>query len=122
MVTIPTDELYSCDASVSVGDCVYISASNTAAKARADSIATMPAKGIVIEKPSVTQALVRPFGEIDNIFGGLTPGAVYCVSATTAGQITTTVPSAVNQVIQKAGTAKDTDAFVAAFTPKVIIL
>jgi hypothetical protein len=32
------------------------------------------------------------------------------------------VPSAVNQVIQKAGTAKDTDAFVAAFTPKVIIL
>jgi hypothetical protein len=117
-----TDELYNCDASIAIGDCVYVSSANTAAKAKADSIATTPAKGIVISKPDAVHCLVRPLGEIDAVFAGLAPGASYCVSATTAGQITTTVPSSANHVVQKVGTAKDADTFVAAFTPNITIL
>lgn len=104
-------QLYTRDGSNPVpGDAVYISSSGTIAKAKADSSSTMPAIGIMVgyaDNRSKGRVMLFSQGnEIQNIFSTLTAGSIYYVSASTAGAITITPPSASGQFIQIVGIAK----------------
>lgn len=85
-----------------VNDVVYISASNTAAKADASGVATGPAMGVVVAE-AVGLVDIRLFGKVTT-FVGLTPGTEYYVS-TTAGAITATPPVTTGEYVQPVGIA-----------------
>lgn len=82
-----------CSSGTIVGDAVYISGSDLVAPAKADSLTTMPALGIVVRKTSLTHCFVRRLAET-TIFSGLTPGASYRISEVIAGAITSAAPPA----------------------------
>lgn len=103
--------LYNCDASISVRDAVYLSASGTCAAADADDATKQPLIGIVASKPTATTAVMQYHGEVGG-FVGLTPGATYYLSKT-PGQITAVAPSDPGDIIQRVGFAK---------TPNVLVL
>jgi hypothetical protein len=109
------------------GSPVYCSAAGAMNLAKADAAATAECIGLAwLPVPRGSPASV-PSGalglaqEIDSLplttaqwdvvtgaVGGLTPGARYYVSATTAGMLTTTAPSAVGQFIVPVGIALST--------------
>lgn len=62
-------------------------------KAKADSVANAEAIGIVVEVPNANTFKVQCGGYCDKL-SGMTPGAVYFLSDTTAGALTTTEPTA----------------------------
>lgn len=84
-----------CLAGDAVGDAVYISAANTVAKADADDTSKLPAIGLIVSKQAATSCTVRFSGLVTGLVG-LTAGAVYYLSAATAGAITATPPAAPN--------------------------
>jgi len=84
---------FPCDSGVAIKDIVYIDGSNTWQKAKADSIITTYAKGIVLSKPSSTTAVILIKGTYKDFGTGLTSGTKYYLSITTAGSFTTTPPS-----------------------------
>jgi len=71
-----TDVTLSCPPTVAILDAVYIVSPGTVDKASAVSIATAPALGLVVSKPSPTTAIVRISGEVPG-FGGLLTGSTY---------------------------------------------
>jgi hypothetical protein len=87
---------------LAVNDVVYVSASNTVAKADATAASTGPAIGVVVSAAAGIVS-VRLFGAVTT-FVGLTPGDEYFVS-TTAGGITTTPPSLTGEYVQSLGIA-----------------
>ncbi len=86
-----------------VGDLVYVTGAFTADEADASSVATSPAIGVIIAKPTPVTATLSYFGETA-VFGGLTVGADYFLD-TVAGGITTTAPSTPGEVVQRVGVA-----------------
>lgn len=92
-----------------LGDFVYITADEAAnlfnvTKVDVDDSTTMPAIGVIIEKPTLSTCLVMTFGVLAAT--GLTPNARYWVD--TDAQITATPPtraSGVNRVVQVVGIA-----------------
>jgi hypothetical protein len=92
------------DAALAVGDVVYISASGTCAKAKADAAGTMPAIGIIVQKPDSTTAIVQTHGPCSAV-SGLTAGTTYYVSPATAGLLTATEPTTAGQFWQPVGVA-----------------
>ena len=88
-----------------IGDVVYISAASTVKKAKADAAGTKDA--IAIAAAAITNATSGPY-QTDGIVSGLTgltAGAVYYLSAGTAGVMTTTAPSTVGQYVVRLGIA-----------------
>ena len=96
---------YACPIGVAVGEAVYLSGADAVDQAKADSVSTMPAIGLVASKPSAVRCIVRYNEEMGGL-AGLSPTATYYVSETTAGAITATAPSAIGQVIQRVGVAR----------------
>ncbi len=88
-----------------LGDVVYISAADTAKKAQANAIATQNA--IAIATGAISAAAIGSYQSDGIITGlaGLTVGAVYYLSAATAGAMTTTAPSATGQYVVRLGIA-----------------
>lgn len=87
-------------------DAVYISSADTVSKANASSV--IPAKMIGFTSASAASAGVVPIvseGLLSG-FSGLTPGARYYLS-TTAGLITTTIPTGSGHTIVSTGFAKN---------------
>lgn len=82
---------YTCLSGDAVGDWMYISASNTAAKADADDTAKQPVIGVIVSKPTTTSCLVQGSIEIAGL-SGLTAGTKYYLSAT-AGGLTSSAPA-----------------------------
>lgn len=82
-----------CSSDTIVGDAVYVSGNDLVAPAKADSLMTMPALGIVVRKTSSTHCFVRRLAET-TVFSGLTPGASYRISELIAGSITSDAPPA----------------------------
>lgn len=97
---------WTCTVGEAVRDVVYESGANFARQANATSSATMPAIGVVIQKPTGTDCVIARSGEVDG-YAGLTVGATYFVD-TTSGQLTTTPPTGANRVVQRVGYAKTT--------------
>lgn len=107
-----TAGLYNSASDVGVTNVVYLSASDTVAKARANGMATMPVLGFVSAKPTATTATVVQDGDLGG-FSGLVPGAIYFASATTAGGITADANSIpAGGVVQKLGRARNSTTLV----------
>jgi hypothetical protein len=78
--------LYTCIASVSVGDWVYKTAvNNTVGKADANNV--LPVIGIVASKPTSTSCIVQAGGTI-GVFSGLTAGTQYFAAKGNPGGMT----------------------------------
>lgn len=91
-----------------LGEAVYISAADTAKKAKADAVGTTRAVAFATATiVNATTGVYQTSGALGG-FAGLTAGAVYYLSAATAGAITTTAPSTLGQYIQEVGTALST--------------
>jgi hypothetical protein len=105
---------------VVVGDAVYLSAVDTVSKAFAGTPGgTEDAIGIVTE---VVGAKVRVLALGEATYAGLTPGALYFLSATTPGAITTTPPSADGCKIQRLGHAATDTKFCVQVDPCTVVL
>lgn len=87
-----------------IGSVVYVDSSGVMQKAIATSSTTANVIGIISKKPLSDKSNIKHAGTIEGVFTGLTIGADYYLSATTAGAITTSVPSSGNYKI-KIGTA-----------------
>ncbi|HEY9697018.1 MAG TPA: hypothetical protein V6D10_07130 [Trichocoleus sp.] len=109
--------------SIVIGAPVYVSAANTVKKAQANALGTMDILGIVkdVSVAAAGSASIQTDGQItatttqwDAVTGGtggLTAGAVYYLSATTAGQMTVTAPTTSGQYVIRIGKALSTTIF-----------
>lgn len=96
------DGAWTVPSGVAVGDLVYVTGSFQADEADNDSLATAPAIGVVIAKPTATTATLAYFGETA-VFSGLTPGVSYFLGEN--GGVTATAPSTSGEVVQRVGVA-----------------
>ncbi len=94
-----------------VGDAVYIrgQANGHYKVARADVglYVKMPAIGIITQKWGFTDALVQLWGEVKNIYTGLTPGRSYFVDASGRPALTPPAPTGGRAYLQVIGVALD---------------
>jgi len=98
--------VFSCSSGLAVGDIVYLSASDTVAKADGTDAGKMPALGIIVNKPTTTTCILQYGGELTT--SGLTAGLTYYVSAT--GSLTSNTAGLA--VIQALGVAKDSTTLI----------
>lgn len=103
-----------------IGTPTYISAANTVKKAQANASGTTDVLGLVRDTSvaAAAQASVQTDGQLtatttqwDAVTGGtggLTAGAVYYLSASTAGQLTATAPTTSGQFVIRIGKAIST--------------
>lgn len=89
---------------ISAGDYIYITAAGELAKADATSI-VKKAIGFAIEAAASGAACKIQFDDTNSNLSGLTPGAVYYLSDSTAGSLTTTAPTAAGSIVQQVGVA-----------------
>jgi|SRR5579885_2140746 len=88
-----------------IGDIVYISAADTAKKAKADAGATVPAVAVATGTIGNGASGTYQTSGILSGLSGLTAGAVYFLSDATAGAMTTTAPTTAGHYVQKLGVA-----------------
>lgn len=100
-----------CDPSVIVGDWVRMSG-GIAIKAIADDVDNSNVLGLVEFKGSSTTANVRVLGVSEAIFTGLDETKEYFLSDSTAGEMTTTPPTADGHVIVRVGQPYTSDRFL----------
>lgn len=108
---------YSISSTVPIGTIVYLSGIKSVDVASNTSLATAPAIGLVLDKPTPTTATIL-FRGITNLFTTLSPTQRYFLGPN--GDITTTPPSVENQVIQEIGYAIDSTTFM--FDTKNIVV
>lgn len=92
-----TEATYTCSASLSVGQIVYVSGSNTVDLADNTNINTVPCIGMIISKPTSTSCTIKNTGEVTNLTG-IIPGQKYYVGS--GGAITDTPPTTTNTITQ----------------------
>jgi len=91
---------FDCLAGVAEGDYVYVDdADNTVKKAKADSMATMPAFGKVVEKISSTRCTVDD-NFIEEGLSGVLTKTKYYISKDIAGTSTINGPTAAGHILQ----------------------
>lgn len=95
-------------ANAAIGEAYYIFGAGSVKKAKADAAAT--AQVDFFAAAAITAGSTGPFLSDGVLAGlsGLTPGAVYYLSATTAGAITTIPPAAIGQYVTRIGRALST--------------
>lgn len=103
-----------------IGNAVYTDAADSVDLAQADSSGTVEVLGLVqevsisaaasgfIQTDGIMAATTTQWDAIAGTTGGLTPGAVYYLSATTAGLLSETAPSSVGQYVVRVGKAIST--------------
>lgn len=98
-------------APAAIGEVFYIFGASSVKKARADAVGTTDA--FYFATQAIASAAVG-FFQSDGVlagFVGLTPGATYFLSQTTAGAITTTAPTTAGQFVVRLGKALSTTEF-----------
>lgn len=108
-------------AAAAVGEIFYIFGSDSLKKAKADAGATCLGN-LWMATAVISAAATGVFQENGVVIGlsGLTPGAVYFLSAATAGAMTVTPPSTTGQYVVRLGTALSATEFQ--FAPERTIL
>ena len=91
------------EASVVVGDAVFVNTGGKVAKADASSVTTTPVAGFVEQLVGATQAKITRQGKFAD-FAGLSLGGKVFLS-TVAGDITQTPPTGSGEVVQELGVA-----------------
>lgn len=81
------------------GDQVYLSGSNTYAKAKADALATTNPIGRVATVPNANTFVLSRSGYLTGL-SGLTAGALYYLSPATAGAMTVTLPATAGHYVR----------------------
>lgn len=117
-----------------IGTPVYQTATaNEVERADADALATAKVLGLVADVSIADAAsgnvltdgrITATTGQWDAVtgqVGGLTPGAKYYLSAGTAGQMSTTPPSADGHVVAPLGTAKSTTEFEVSIGTRIVL-
>jgi hypothetical protein len=112
------EDLWICPAGVAIRDVVYEFGANNCDKANASTIATMPAIGVVMSKPTPTSCVVARSGEVAG-FGVLTADVPYFVG-TIAGTLTSSAPAGTGRVVQPVGYARNTDVLVVELGPYTV--
>ena len=92
-----------CDASVSVGDAVIVSAAGTVQRAIATSLASSNVLGICESKTDDTTCDIRVAGKTEAIYTGLDVTKEYFLSDLVAGGLTTIPPTASGHVVVRLG-------------------
>lgn len=101
---------YTADEALSARDVVYISAADNVSKAVASNTSASYAIGLTTAAAADTASVnVQSEGVLTG-FTGLTAGSRYYLDPTTAGAVTTTVPSGSGKTIVQVGYAKSTTA------------
>jgi hypothetical protein len=108
-----------CDVSVYVGAAVRM-AGATVLNALADSITTAHVIGIVVAKPTATTCNVQLCGITASVLSGLTVGSYHFLSDTTAGLVTTSVPTAADSVVINLGQPYTATRFIVQITTPLI--
>ena len=104
---------------LSAGDLVYIAAAGTVFKADADAVGK-PAMGFVLSSAGSGVSVTVYFGSgLITGLSSLTPGALYYLSST-AGGIVTTAPTGTGKIQQQAGFGGDASRLY--FEPQMAIL
>ena len=113
---------YNCPPAMVVGAFVYLSGADFVDLASAASIATAPAWGIVLAKPTLTTATVL-FGD-DEVGGfvGLTPTAQYFLDVTPGAATASVGGFVTGNIIQKVGRAKSATVLVIEIDNDFVIL
>ena len=102
---------------LAIGQAVYITAADTVGAALADDVTTSGVVGLVADASiaSATDGSILTDGTLVStdwtaVVGAttLTPGSVYFLSDTAAGELTTTVPTAPGSCVARVGTAINT--------------
>ena len=94
---------YDCGVSVAVDDLVYVNSGGLLQKAKASSLSTMPAIGIVIRKAGSGKCIIDSF-ILQTGLSGIVNRKRYFVSATVAGAFQDTPPIGSGEILQKVGT------------------
>jgi hypothetical protein len=94
-----------CDASVAIGDAVYMNGIGVAVRSQANSFSNGNFIGIAYQKPTSTTCHVLLSGLSPAIYGGLLENSIYYIDDSTAGGITSTAPTAPGSTIIVAGQA-----------------
>lgn len=94
-----------CEPDVVLNDYVYLSSSEKAGRAKADSVNTMPSVGYVTRLLSNNRCIINQF-QLEKNLTGLTPKQRFFISPTDAGQITNIAPSDPDHVLQCVAEAK----------------
>ena len=110
-----------CDATVDVGDYVYIRADGVLDKALADDISTMPAIGKVVSKPNATTCVFKD-KLIDEDYSGVTPKQEFFISSTVAGSIQDFPPEDPSEVSQMIGFGVDTEKIYIDIDPTNVVV
>jgi hypothetical protein len=104
-------ENMTCDATVSVGDIVRLSA-GTVVKAQADTLTNSNIIGICVTKNTSTDCNVQVTGYTASVFGGLDVTKKYYLSDATAGAITANPPTASGSYVIRIGTPRSTSSII----------
>lgn len=114
-----------------IGIPVYISAANAFQPARANASGTCDVAGLVkdtsiaagasgsVQTDGVFTASTAQWDAVTGGTGGLTPGAIYYLSAGTAGRLTATAPSSTGEFVSRVGKALSTTALEITIQPPI---
>lgn len=105
---------------VEVGDYIFINSDGKAEKALANSINKMPCIGRVVRIQSNKCVFKKDL--IENDYGQITPRDVFFISDTEAGEITDTVPTSSDSVIQMIGLGLANDEILVNIDPTNVII
>jgi hypothetical protein len=108
-------------AAAAVGEIFYVFGADAVKKAKADAVATCT-NNLWMATAVIGAGSTGVFQEDGVVTGlsGLTPGAIYYLSAATAGAMTVTPPSTTGQYVVRLGTALSATEFM--FSPERAIL
>lgn len=116
-----------------IGAPVYCESAGQVDLAKADASATVQALGLVkdtsitssasgnIQTDGVLAATTVQWDAVAGTTGGLTAGAVYYLSAATAGELTETAPTTGGQFVVRVGIALSTTEMEITFSPPILL-
>lgn len=101
---------YTADEALSARDVLYISAADNVSKALANNTSQSYAMGLAVASAADTASVEVQSEGVMTGFAGLTAGARYYLDATTAGAITSTIPTGTGNTVVQVGYAKSASA------------
>lgn len=120
-------------AAMVIGSPVYVSAPNAVLLARANASGTTETLGLIreasvaaaaagaVQTDGILTATTAQWDAVTGQTGGLTSGSVYFLSATTAGRLTVTAPTAVGEFVARVGRAISTTALDISVAPPILL-
>jgi len=108
--TVRSESALACPGTVNLYDAVYLTGADSVDRADSDDASKQPLIGIVLEKPTLTSAVIAYYGEV-NGFAGLVAGATYYLGVN-PGQITNLAPTTAGNIVQRIGFARNATTLV----------